>query len=64
MNVKPVEKFNTRGELYFQCPYEGCAWTFSTAVRLNKSVPAPAEYAKQLNQEFAEHLKQVHGSGL
>jgi|SRR5579864_1847121 len=59
MEMKPVEKFNSRDELYYECPVEGCDWTFSTAVRYSNRQSAGAEYAKRLNEDFAEHVKQA-----
>jgi len=64
MGIRPNGKFNVRGELYFDCPIEGCAWTFQTAVRYgNKSTPPAVEYVKQLNEEYGKHVKDAHSFG-
>jgi len=62
MDAKPIAKYNSRNELYFQCPNSGCEWTFQFAVaRVGESQEMlPVLFQEQLDKEFAEHIRAAH----
>jgi hypothetical protein len=62
MPLRPIEKFNTRGELIYECPCEGCSWSFQFAVDVGGmgEKAFPAQYAQHLMEAFADHVKESH----
>jgi len=62
MDAKPIEKYNSRKERYFQCPHAGCDWTFQFDVGRELDSPQikRANFQDQLDKEFAEHVRAKH----
>jgi hypothetical protein len=62
MDAKPVLKYNSRNEAYFQCPHANCDWGFQFAVGRQAASPKIqyARFRAQLDKEFADHVCAKH----